>query len=637
MLKEYNKKRNFKVTPEPVGSNDTECKNPSSTGKASLSTKSRFVIQKHEATHLHYDLRLESKKNNVLISWAVPKGPSTDPKIKRLAILTEDHPIDYLLFEGNIPQGNYGAGSVIVWDTGTYTLEATQGNDGDLSDQFSIGKINFILYGHKLKGRFSIIKTSRENQWLLIKVNDEFSISYGKGKGKEGMDLIESKPESVLSGLTNDDLKKPNALEFAKETEHNNKTTTGENINTLFGTDNNNNTYTDPLNAGAYTNSLPFHAFSRKEFPDKLQPMLATLLNRPFSSQDWVFEVKWDGVRSLSFIHIPQKIFKIQSRNGNIITQRYPELTEPLKSAIDETKCKESIVFDGEIVVLDKKGFPDFQVHQKRMNINSKKDIESLSSQFPATYYIFDILYLDGFDLRTCTLLERRKILNNIIKEDNKSSKRIKISDFIEGDGIEIFESIKKMRLEGMVAKHKLGKYQSGARSREWLKIKNTKTQDCVIIGYTIGEGNREKYFGSILLAAVDTNNGPSTNGNRLKFIGHCGSGFDSEQLPLIYDNLRKIRIEKCPIDNVPHTNRETTWVRPVLVVEIKFSDWTAEKIMRAPIFIGFRQDKNPQDCIIEESEKRILYEVFDHKNKVKEDIKTETQTKKTKSIGNSN
>ncbi len=618
MLENYNRKRNFKETPEPSGNNNNTDKNFNQNIKADSNTNTRFVIQKHDATRLHYDFRLESKKNKVLISWAIPKGPSTDPKIKRLAILTEDHPVDYLLFEGNIPKGNYGAGSVIVWDSGTYSIEVTEYNDEDVSDQFNREKINFTLFGQKLKGKFSLIKTSRQNQWLLVKVNDRFAFQHDKGKKEANTDLTKSNPDSVLSGLTNDDLKKANKNKFLKESNNDHKIRTDNKKNTISEINNNtdnNNTNSNRSNiVGSHIKSHSFTAFNKQEFPNNLMPMLATLLNRPFNSQDWFFEIKWDGVRALSFIHKSKGISKIQSRSGNIISQRYPELIEPLKSAIDEQNCKESIVFDGEIVVLDKKGFPDFKSHQKRMNINLKRDIEMLSSQFPATYYIFDILYLDGFDLKSLALVERREILNGIIRKD-KSNKRIKISDFIDGEGNDIFESIKKMNLEGMIAKHKLGKYHTGSRSKEWLKIKNTKTQDCVVIGFTRGEGNRKKYFGSLLLAAVDNNKSP--NENKLKFVGHSGSGFDFSQLPNIYNTLKKITIEKCPIDYVPYTNREAIWVKPVLVVEIKFSDWTGDKIMRAPIFLGFREDKNPQDCVMEENKQRIYNDVFVPRNEI--------------------
>ena len=214
MLEDYSKKRNFKSTPEPSGI-DITTKDSSQNSKLGFGVKPRFVIQRHEATHLHYDFRLESKKNNVLISWAVPKGPSINPKVKRLAILTEDHPTDYLLFEGVIPEGNYGAGSIIVWDTGTYSLEVTNGGDRsewkgkeeDIAEQLERGKVNFTLFGQKLKGRFSMIKTTRENQWLLIKVNDKLPFSQSSQKEENATDLTKSRPESVLSGLTNDEVK----------------------------------------------------------------------------------------------------------------------------------------------------------------------------------------------------------------------------------------------------------------------------------------------------------------------------------------------------------------------------------------------------------------------------------------------
>nr|MBA3750661.1 DNA ligase D [Nitrosopumilus sp.] len=593
MLEEYNKKRNFKITPEPSGRNNID-KDYDLNRKIVSNAKVRFVIQKHAATHLHYDFRMESKKNNALISWAVPKGPSMDSKVKRLAILTEDHPIDYLLFEGTIPKGNYGAGSVIVWDTGTYDLGVIEDSYEDVLDQFKKGKINFTLYGQKLKGKFSIIRTSKDNQWLLFKVNDKFSYYSYKEKEENGMDLTKSRPESVLSGLTNDDIIKVNTIKDKKDpNDQNNRHIVTKKSIVAYPINNKINNQKN--NTDIHTDSLLISCFIGQKFPNSVIPMLATLWDKPFNSQEWVFEIKWDGVRSLSFIHKSKRILKIQSRNGDTITQRYPELIEPLRSSINENSCKESIVFDGEIVILDKNGFPDFQNHQKRMNINSKKDIELLSTQFPATYYIFDILYLDGCDLKVLPLIERRSILYDIIYK-HKNNKRIKISDFIEGEGNDIFESIKKMNLEGMIAKHKLSKYYPDTRSKDWLKIKNTKTQDCIVIGYTRGEGNREKYFGSLLLAVIDN--------DKLKFVGHSGSGFNFEQLPNISNNLNKIIVEKCPIDYVPYTNRETTWVKPVLIAEIKFNDWTNEKIMRAPIFLRFREDKNPQECIIEENMK---------------------------------
>jgi bifunctional non-homologous end joining protein LigD len=570
MLEEYNKKRNFVKTPEPRGNK-----------KLSVANKSRFVVQKHDATRLHYDFRLEDKKEGVLKSWAVPRGISLDPKVKRLAILTEDHPLDYLLFEGAIPEGSYGAGTVIVWDTGTYASEQ------EISDQFKNGKITFSLFGQKLRGNFKLIRIrsreDEENQWLLMKLADGF---------ESEEDLTINKPGSVLTGRTNDDLKTGEDNEDKKTRSH----TRNDIENTIRKQANEAQTMT-------YTNNNNITKAAsqqqKEEFPNKIKPMLSTLVDKPFDNKDWVFEVKWDGVRSILFLHRKKGALEMQSRNGKSIAHRYPELVKILSfstpsssSSSSVIKCKESVVLDGEVVVLDKKnGIPSFQSHQRRMNVDYIKEIENLSKEIPATYYFFDILYLDGINLQGLPFLERRKILSDVIAKENA---RIKISHFIEEKGKEVFDKTKSMGLEGLVAKHKSSKYVQGIRSRDWLKIKHIKTQDCVVIGYTRGEGNREYYFGSLLLAIYD----PSAN--KLKFVGHTGSGFDFVQLDKVYTKLKAMRIEKCPVDYVPYTNRDPTWIRPELVAEVKFSDWTEEKIMRAPIFLRFREDKAPKDCLIE-------------------------------------
>jgi bifunctional non-homologous end joining protein LigD len=576
MLEEYNKKRNFVRTPEPE---------PSGNAIRSRDSKSRFVVQKHDATRLHYDFRLEDKKAGVLKSWAVPKGISLDPKVKRLAVLTEDHPLDYLLFEGKIPEGSYGAGTVIVWDTGTYTTEH------EISDQFKKGKITFSLFGRKLKGKFILVRIrprgegEQENQWLLMKSSDGL---------ESEEDLTISRPESVLTGRTNDDLEIGNSEDENKRNRRLKNSSIAKaklNVKDTIKRQSNGSQKTDVNNFTTIN-----HHQQQKEFPTKVKPMLATLVNKPFNSKFWVFEVKWDGVRSILFLHKKKGILELQSRNGMSITHRYPELIKTLSfstsSSSSMIKCKESVVLDGEVVVLDKKnGTPSFQSHQRRMNVDSIKEIENLSNEIPATYYFFDVLYLDGADLQVLPFLERRRILSDVIGKENA---RIKISHFIEEQGQEAFDKTKSMGLEGLIAKNKSSKYVQGLRSRDWLKIKHIKTQDCVVIGYTRGEGNRENYFGSLLLAAFDPTN------SKFRFVGHTGSGFDFIQLDEIYKILQALRVDKCPIDYVPYTNREPTWVRPELVAEIKFSDWTSEKIMRAPIFLRFREDKAPKDCLIE-------------------------------------
>jgi bifunctional non-homologous end joining protein LigD len=463
-----------------------------------------------------------------------------------------------LLFEGVIPEGNYGAGTVSVWDTGTYTSES------DLSEQFNKGKIGITLNGQKLKGRFYLVRTSTENQWLLFKKSDQFD-------SKE--DLTISKPESVLTGRSNDQL----AI-TTKRKQNSNKS------DSLYKAKNSKTT------SYYHTkNSSNQKAFQLQDFPINIKPMLAILVDKPFNNKDWVFEVKWDGIRSIFCVHKAKNIFKLQSRNGIDITHRYPEIIESLKQVI---KYNESAIFDGEIVVLNKKGYPEFGSHKERMSINSDREISRLSKTIPATYYLFDILYYEGQDVRNRDYIDRRKILSEILSQSNNNiKKRVRISDYIEQQGVAVFENIKKMNIEGIIAKRKNSKYIQGTRSKDWLKIKNSKTQDCVVIGYTSGEGSREKYFGSLILAVYER--------GLLRFVGHTGSGFNTNQLVRVYTRIKDMQIDKPPIDHIPYLNGKPTWIKPQLVAEIKFDNWTSEKILRAPIFQRFREDKSPEDCII--------------------------------------
>jgi bifunctional non-homologous end joining protein LigD len=321
--------------------------------------------------------------------------------------------------------------------------------------------------------------------------------------------------------------------------------------------------------------------------------MLAEPVDRPFDRKDWVFEVKWDGVRAILFLNRQKNLMEIQSRAGRKITHRYPEIAQAAGSAID---C-DSTVLDGEIVVLNKQGIPDFQRHQKRMNVDSKKEIGFLVSGSPATYFVFDILHLNGRNLERLDFVERRRILAHIIKP----SRSIRVSDYIEEEGRALFESAIEKGLEGIIAKYKHGKYWQGVRSSAWLKVKDVLTQDCVVIGYTRGEGNREGYFGSLILAAYDR--------GRLRFIGHSGSGFGFDQLQETFAAMQKLRTDACPVQPVPVTNREPVWLKPQMVAEVKFNSWTQDMIMRAPIFVRFREDKLPKEGTIEsprETEKAV-------------------------------
>ncbi|HEX2124860.1 MAG TPA: non-homologous end-joining DNA ligase, partial [Nitrososphaeraceae archaeon] len=434
----------------------------------------------------------------------------------------------------------------------------------DTRQQFREGKISFTLNGRKVNGSFVLIRIKQRNkQWLLIKSdNDSFATAQN--------DLTISSPESVLSGRTNEQLLP------AKSPRQNKSGTGGQRLMLL-------------------EKKISENSKNDSQFPLSVKPMLAGHVDMPFDNKDWVFEVKWDGVRAILFQNKAKEIIEIQSRNGKNITHRYPEIIESANSVV---KCNESAVLDGEIVVLNKEGIPDFQMHQKRMNVESQRDIEFLSTNMPATYFVFDILYIDGSDVQDLKFLDRRKILNSIIAND---SKRIRISEYIEDEGKALFKSALEKHLEGIVAKHKQSKYHQASRSSAWLKIKGILTQDCIVVGYTKGEGNRQDYFGSLILAAYDEK-------EKLRFIGHCGSGFDFDLLKETLNVMEGLRTNNnfCPLVTVPYTNSKPTWIRPELVAEVKFSGWTQDSIMRAPIFLRFRYDKQPVECLINQQPSEI-------------------------------
>jgi len=543
------------------------------------------VVQKHDATRLHYDFRLESE-DGVLKSWAVPKGPSMSPDTKRLAVMVEDHPFDYLHFEGTIARGNYGAGTVIVWDTGSYSVKEP------LLKQLESGKVSIELYGNKLKGLFKLIRTKKENQWLLIKGHDKFV-------SEDDLTLI--RPESILSGKSNSDIEsETGSLLSSKSIISTDRHSTDRHSSKKAQTKKKNNI--DVL------------------FP-KIKPMLAHPFEKAFDSKDWVFEVKWDGVRAILYKN--HNNINIQSRNGNDITKLYPEIVNAVKMSL---RGNESTVLDGEIVVLNEKGIPDFHTHQHRMHIQNHHEIMSLSIKNPSTYYVFDILYDEGKNLESLGYLERRQILNSVLKTNDT----IRISEYIDEKGTQILASSKELNLEGIVAKHKRSVYREGIRSRDWLKIKNTKTQDCVIIGYTRGLGSRVSHFGSLMLAVY------SAKERKLKFAGHAGTGFNDQTLSEMYSKLKQLETNDRPVDKIPYLNRETKWLKPVLVAEVKFDEWTRDGILRAPVFLRLRDDKKPEECIVE-ADKPIknLSQVGNDPKYAKDEKVTNWQKNKINDIGN--
>jgi bifunctional non-homologous end joining protein LigD len=432
-LTKYRKKRKFEATPEPQGGE------PDPIGPLT------FVIQKHEATRLHYDFRLEL--DGVLKSWAVPKGPSLNPHDRRLAVMVEDHPIDYANFEGIIPKGNYGGGTVMVWDTGVYTpYDATTREESEkiLKEQLKKGHLTFILLGKKLKGEFALIKThnAEENAWILIKKGDEYA--------SEKKDILKD-DKSALSNRSMTEIK--NQAEDKKEV-----------------------WYSKP-------NSLDLSTIHKATMPHDVSPMLATVADEPFDKKDWIFEIKYDGYRAITEIESGK--VKIYSRNKISYNQKFSPVVQSLQ------KFPGNAVLDGEMVVIDEIGHPRFQWLQ---------DYPS-NKQGQLIYYIFDILYLDGHDLTALPLIKRKEILQQILPP----LPHIKYSGHIEKSGKAMFEQAQNLGLEGIMAKDANSNYLEGERSIHWLKIKTQKRQEFVIAGYTSGKGGR-KYFGA-LIAGVYKNN----------------------------------------------------------------------------------------------------------------------------------
>jgi len=528
-LKEYRNKRDFTLTPEP---------------QAQLRGNKGpliFVVQKHRARQLHYDFRLEL--DGVLKSWSVPKGPSLDPGTKRLGVMVEDHPIDYATFEGVIPKGEYGAGEVIVWDAGTYSPDEggkllfndRVKSEKEMRQGLERGKISFYLRGHKLKGSWTLVKVQRgDNSWLLMKHNDEYASAEG--------DVLDME-RSVLSGRTIEEVK------------------AGVNTNSNLAPFN-------PLRAPG-THPAPFlHA---------AKPMLARLAKAPFSSPGWIFEPKLDGYRILA--HIQNGKVRLLSRSGIDVTQHYSSLVTDLsRQPVSE------LVLDGEIIAMDKKGHQCFQCLQNYLKSVNHADAEA-KINIPLIYYIFDILYLDGYDIRGVSLRHRKELLGSVFKPSNS----IRLIDFFESDGERLYHAAVDNGLEGVMAKQLDSLYESGERSGKWLKIKSVLSDEFVIGGYTKGQGSRAHTFGSLLLGYYDEK-------GRLVFAGHVGTGFDDESSSELMNRLGTLQTDSCPFAEVPSTNSRTVWVQPELVAEVKFSEWTQDGRLRIPVFLRLRQDKAPAE-----------------------------------------
>ena len=516
-LSKYQQKRDFKQTREPKGKIE---KSPS---------ELIFVVQKHAASHLHYDFRLEM--GGVLKSWAVPKGPSLDPEIKRLAMMVEDHPYSYKDFEGTIPEGNYGAGNVIIWDNGTYESdEKTTSNEKQLLSDLEKGRLSFVLKGKKLKGEFSLVKLKgkQENAWLLIKKEDKYA-------SKE--DILE-KDKSVISKRSLEQLEEKAEKLTAKTAKKSTVKSTSKEKTIV-----------------------------KSDLVKFVKPMLANTKEKPFDDEEWIFENKYDGYRTIAVVN-PNNV-DLFSRNELSFNINFKPIAEEL------TKIDHIVVLDGEVVVENDSGKADFQLLQNYM----KTGVGNLK------YYVFDLLNLDGNSITELSLLERKELLKILFNKYEFSN--IFYSEHTVGDGIKQFEKAVQNKAEGIIAKKSDSTYTVNGRSNNWLKIKSTNEEEAIIIGITEPKNSR-KYFGAILLGQY--------KGKKLHYIGKCGTGFTENVLKELHTKLKPLFVADSPLDEKINLRDKIQWVKPKIVCQVKFSEWTQDLNLRHPVYLGIRIDKKAEE-----------------------------------------
>jgi len=508
-LKTYQAKRNFKLTPEPEGTVEQ--------GGEALS----FVIQKHWATRLHYDFRLEL--DGVMLSWAVPKGPSYDTHDKRMAVHVEDHPISYNRFEGEIPKGQYGAGKVIIWDRGTWhPLDEPH-------EALKRGSLKFELEGHKMHGRWALVrmkgKGEKQEPWLLIKEKD----SYARPAAE--FSVVDEMPDSVQ------DLAPVPAASASASC------------------------CADAALAVAAAQ------VSEPDLPEILSPQLATLVEQPpASARDWLFEVKFDGYRLLA--RIEGEDIRLITRNGNDWTHKL----KPLHKALSALRLPDGW-YDGEIVVLDSEGRPNFGLLQNAFDNEKTNDI---------VYYLFDLPFCDGRDLRELPLEQRRARLQALLKD--APNDKLRFSEAMDAAPEDILAAACHMGLEGVIAKRRDAPYVT-RRSRDWVKLKCGLRQEFVIGGYTDPQGSRSG-FGSLLLGTYD-------EAGQLQYAGNVGSGFDTHDLQALAARLHKLASKEKPFASGRAIGRKAHWVKPELVAEVRFGEWTRDGSIRHAVFEGLRVDKD--------------------------------------------
>jgi bifunctional non-homologous end joining protein LigD len=586
-LEEYKRKRRFEATPEPPP-------------KLEKKTGHRFVVQKHRATRLHYDFRLEME--GVLKSWAVPKGPSLDPADKRLAMQVEDHPVSYFDFEGVIPEGNYGAGSVMVWDVGTWQPLSPQpvngkfvpGTDAEAVAMLKKGDFKIRLHGKRLKGDFALIHMrarrpgSKGTEWLLIKKQDD-AVVPGYNIDDYDSSVLTGRSMAQIAGdsdsaewksrpASRGKVKAPWLADAIAKAEKKKHSPAGKKTKAPARK---RSSSEDAPNSSEAPEVGALKGAARRAMPAAIHPMLATPVDDPFDDPEWLYEIKWDGYRAVVFVEHGK--VRLVSRNQNDLTAQYPELHNLAKLV----KGK-SAILDGEIVALDDEGRSSFSLMQQRTGIRSGGRRVAARRDVPVLYYAFDLLYLDGYDLRRVALEQRKQMLREVVAEGDG----LRYSeDFPQG--VALFSAAKEKGLEGILAKRRTSIYEE-RRTRDWLKIKITQTVDCVIGGYTDPEGSRP-HFGALVLGLYDKK-------KKLVHVGQAGTGFDHKLLQEIWQLLKKRATTRNPFSGEVEA-QHAHWVKPELVAEIKFAEWTHSGAeggpkLRSPVFLRLRDDKDPEECV---------------------------------------